>query len=180
MADLFVRPVRNYRWLRRLSNFCKNGHEDSDIAWALKDVSFDAEPSEVVGIVARNRAGKSTLLKVLARITEPTEGYARISGRVGSLLEVGTGFHRELTDRENVPDGQLRPGRYQLTVGSRVGTEKLWKGANRKQYHGGDHEHVLAFDVSEVGFDLDLERPGIVMPPLDWDVERIGEIEWPD
>lgn len=75
---------------------------DSQTLWALNDISFDVAPGEVVGLVGRNGAGKSTLLKVLSRITEPTSGRARIRGRVASLLEVGVGFHLELTGRENI------------------------------------------------------------------------------
>jgi lipopolysaccharide transport system ATP-binding protein len=84
---------------RRMSNGRGAGEET---IWALKDVSFEVAPGEVVGIMGRNGAGKSTLLKILSRITKPTRGRVALNGRVGSLLEVGTGFHSELTGRENV------------------------------------------------------------------------------
>lgn len=95
-------PLNNLRRLRRLTTFSHNGQEETDVIYALKDVSFTVNQGEVVGIIGRNGAGKSTLLKILSRITPPSSGRVTLQGRVASLLEVGTGFHPELTGRENV------------------------------------------------------------------------------
>ncbi len=93
ISDTLTWPVRLLRGQLR--------HRAEKI-WALRDISFEVKPGHVLGVIGRNGAGKSTLLKILSRVTEPSAGYAEIRGRVGSLLEVGTGFHPELSGRENI------------------------------------------------------------------------------
>jgi lipopolysaccharide transport system ATP-binding protein len=99
LAEAAAAPLRIARNALRQQAGQRTGREE---VWALRDVTFDVNPGEVLGVIGRNGAGKSTLLKILSRITDPTEGRAELEGRVGSLLEVGTGFHPELTGRENL------------------------------------------------------------------------------
>ncbi|MCK5449060.1 MAG: ATP-binding cassette domain-containing protein, partial [Gemmatimonadetes bacterium] len=100
LSDALIAPFR--RASKLLRGQATGAAELDETIWALEDISFEVGRGEVVGIIGHNGAGKSTLLKILSRITEPTTGYAEIHGRVGSLLEVGTGFHPELTGRENI------------------------------------------------------------------------------
>lgn len=97
LRESIVAAVRTpFNWLMG------NGHSHKETLWALKNISFEVHPGEVLGIIGPNGAGKSTLLQILSRIVEPSSGYVELYGKVGSLLEIGTGFHPDLTGRENV------------------------------------------------------------------------------
>ena len=99
IINFLTTPIRNFKKLRSLSN---NTTNNTKTIWALQDIDLTINEKEIVGIIGSNGSGKSTLLKILSKITIPTTGEALINGKVGSLLEVGTGFHDELTGRENI------------------------------------------------------------------------------
>src|SRR5262245_38144352 len=104
LRDVIVREARNFtrKAIDAMSGRQIVQGDEVEEFWALKNVSFEVKQGDVGGIIGRNGAGKSTLLKILSRITEPTEGRVTLRGRIASLLEVGTGFHPELTGRENI------------------------------------------------------------------------------
>ena len=100
--DFLYKPIRNLKELKRLSDAQDSSTELDNYIWALNDINLEINNNEKVGIIGKNGSGKSTLLKILSRITKPTKGNAIIKGKVASLIEVGTGFHLELTGRENI------------------------------------------------------------------------------
>lgn len=152
IADAAATPVH---WLRRKTGSAGADEEDprGQILWALRDVSFEIEPGEVVGIIGGNGAGKSTLLKILSRVTEPTSGRVELWGRVGSLLEVGTGFHSELTGRENIYLSGAILGMTRREIGRKFDTIVDFADVERfldtpvKHYSSGMHVR-LAFAVA--------------------------------
>lgn len=100
VKNTLLYPIRNFKKITSLNTF--KGEDDQSIFWALQNINFKVEQGEVLGIIGKNGAGKSTLLKILSKITEPTTGTIKLKGRVSALLEVGTGFHPELTGRDNI------------------------------------------------------------------------------
>jgi lipopolysaccharide transport system ATP-binding protein len=131
----------------------RGGRLERETVWAVRDVSFEIDQGELVGIIGRNGAGKTTLLRLLSRITEPTRGYADVRGRLGSLLEVGTGFHPELTGRENIFLNGAILGMRRAEIARKFGQIVEFAGVERyidtpvKRYSSGMHVR-LAFSVA--------------------------------
>lgn len=136
-----------------ISGVFKSKQNAQESFWALKDISFHVEKGDVIGIIGRNGAGKSTLLKILSKITQPTEGRIEINGRVASLLEVGTGFHPELTGRENIYLNGTLLGMTRKEVTEKLGEIVAFSGVEKfidtpvKHYSSGMHVR-LAFSVA--------------------------------
>src|SRR5688572_28106862 len=142
--------------LEHLKSMRRSGNgsgPSGEVVWALQDLSIEVGAGEVVGVIGRNGAGKTTLLKLLSRVTRPTTGKARIRGRVGSLLEVGTGFHPELTGRENVYLSGAILGMKKAEITSKFDEIVSFSGVERfidtpvKRYSSGMHLR-LAFAVA--------------------------------
>lgn len=131
----------------------RNGHSHKETLWALKDISFEVQPGEVLGIIGPNGAGKSTLLQILSRIVEPSSGYVELYGKVGSLLEIGTGFHPELTGRENIYLNGAVLGMSRREINARFDEIVAFSGVERfletavKRYSSGMYVR-LAFSVA--------------------------------
>lgn len=147
----YLRKVLSSPW-QYLATTLRPASEE-EILWALRDITFEIEPGEVVGVIGPNGAGKSTLLKILSRITEPTEGRACLRGRVSSLLEVGTGFHRELSGRDNVYLNGAILGMTQREIGLKFNDIVAFSGLEKfmetpvKRYSSGMYMR-LAFAVA--------------------------------
>jgi len=130
-----------------------NGHSHKETLWALKNISFEVQPGEVLGVIGPNGAGKSTLLQILSRIVEPSSGYVELFGKVGSLLEIGTGFHPDLTGRENIYLNGAVLGMSRREINARFDEIVAFSGVERfletavKRYSSGMYVR-LAFSVA--------------------------------